>query len=266
MNLALIDVHAHLQDDAYQADRETVVARCREAGMTAVINAGTDLENSRHALKLAENEPIFWALAGFHPHEAKHWTDSAAPIAELENLLNHPKVLGVGEIGLDYHYDFSPHDVQQQVFIAQWDLAARHSLPAVVHIREAFDDFWNLIANRPAPPQVLLHCFSGNMEQARLALDHGFHFSIGGPLTFPKSEETRLIFKFLPADLIHLETDCPYLSPVPFRGKRNEPANVIHAFRKLCEIRQAEPGELATTLSSNAQRLFAPRLIFASLT
>lgn len=261
MTLPLIDVHAHLQDDAFNPDRPATLERCRQAGLAAVINAGTDLPNSRAALAIARAEPLCWALAGVHPHEAKSWTETSLP--ELEPLLDDPKVLGVGEMGLDYHYDFSPREIQKTAFLAQWDLAARRQVPIVVHLREAFDDFWNFIAKRPAPPRVLLHCFSGDLEQARRGLDLGYHFSIGGPLTFPKSDDTRRVFAFLPENAIHLETDCPYLTPVPFRGKRNEPARLEHSFLKLCEIRRTEPAAMAARLATNAREFFGSRLSLA---
>ena len=261
MTLPLVDVHAHLQDEAFADDRAATLERCRQAGLAAVINAGTDLPDSRAALEIAHAESFCWALVGVHPHEAKTWTETSLP--ELEALLADPKVLGLGEMGLDYHYDFSPREIQKTAFLAQWDLAARRGVPAVVHLREAFDDFWTVTAGRPAPPRVLLHCFSGDLDQARRALDHGYAFSIGGPLTFTKSEETRKVFSFLPDTLIHLETDCPYLAPIPFRGKRNEPVRIEHSFLKLCEIRRAEPAAMAQRLADNARAFFAPRLVLA---
>lgn len=264
MTLPLIDVHAHLQDEAYNPDRPATLERCRQAGLAAVINAGTDLPNSRAALAIAHEQPFCWALVGVHPHEAKSWT--ATTLADLEPLLDDPKVLGVGEMGLDYHYDFSPRDIQKTAFLGQWDLAARRRQPAVVHLREAFDDFWAFIDDRPAPQKVLLHCFSGDLEQARRALDHGFHFSIGGPLTFPKSDDTRRVFSFLPESVIHLETDCPYLTPVPFRGKRNEPARLEHSFLKLCELRRTEPATMAARLADNARTFFGAKLTLAEPT
>ncbi|HOY66937.1 MAG TPA: TatD family hydrolase [Candidatus Ozemobacteraceae bacterium] len=254
----LIDTHAHLQDEAFSVDFADVLARIRATRPAAVINAGTDLATSRRAVEMARAEPGFWALAGVHPHEAKTW--NASTRASLEELLAEPETIGVGEIGLDYHYDFSPRDTQREVFLTQWRLAAELDLPAIIHVREAFDDFFAFIADGPRPSRVLLHCFSGNLDIARRALDAGFSFSIGGPLTYPKSEETRTIFRFLPDDRIHLETDCPYLAPVPFRGKRNDPSLLQHTFRKLCEIRQADPDELAAILRENAVRFFAPRL------
>lgn len=258
MALLFVDTHSHLQDEAFNADREAVLERCEKEGLAAVINAGTDLESTKAALDLAGKKAWMWALAGFHPHDASKWRDDSLP--RLENLLSEPKVLGVGEIGLDYHYDHSPREVQKEVFLIQWDLAARLKAPAVIHLREAFDDFFDLIKGKAAPPRVILHCFSGNLEVARKALDLDFSFSIGGPITFSKNEEGRSVFRFLPVGKIHLETDCPYLAPEPFRGKRCEPAHVIHSFRKMVQIRKEDQETLAQKLLNNALAFFGPKL------
>ncbi len=254
----LIDVHAHLMDEKFSGDVGEVIRRCEENKMAAVINAGTDLETSSAAIRLAESKEWVWALAVFHPHDAKKWDDSS--LGEIERLLDHPKVVGIGEIGLDYHYDFSPRDVQIQVFSHQWNLAAKRKIALVVHVREAFDDFFDYVIKNPGPSRVLMHCFSGNMDHARKALDLGFDFSIGGAITFKKSEETRNVFRALPITNIHLETDCPYLAPEPFRGKRCEPSHVLHTFRRLCAERQADPPKVLNQLHENALRLFSPKL------
>lgn len=254
----LIDTHAHLQDEAFAGDFDAVVEKIAASDPAAIINAGTDIATSRRAVEIARMRPWFWALAGMHPHDAKKW--DASSLDELRRLTDDPRTLGIGEIGLDYHYDFSPRDTQREVFLTQWRLGAKLGMPVIIHIREAFDDFFRFIEGEPRPPRVLLHCFSGDLDTARKALDAGFSFSIGGPLTYPKSEETRTIFRFLPDDRIHLETDCPYLAPVPFRGKRNDPSLIEHTFRKMCEVRRTEPEEMACILRDNALRFFAPKL------
>lgn len=254
----LVDTHAHLQDEAFAGDFEAVVEKIAATNPAAVINAGTDLGTSGRAVEISRMKPWFWALAGVHPHDAKKW-DASSP-GELRRLAGDPRTLGIGEIGLDYHYDFSPRETQREVFLAQWRIGVELDVPVIVHIREAFGDFFRFIEGEPKPPRVLLHCFSGDMDTARRALDAGFSFSIGGPLTYPKSEDTRTIFRFLPDDRIHLETDCPYLTPIPFRGKRNDPSLIGHTFRKLCEVRRADPDEMAQILRENALRFFAPKL------
>jgi len=255
--MSLIDVHAHCQDPKLYKDLKGLVYRAKKEGLAAIINSGTDLDTSRQAVAMAEEEAILWAMVGFHPHEARLWNEHSEPA--LKKLFSHGKVLGIGEIGLDYHYDFSPKDVQKEVFLKQWNMAAESDLPVMIHIREAFDDYFDIISQVKIPQKVIMHCFSGDMTIARKALDLGFEFSIGGPLTFPKSDETRKIFEFLPDDRIHLETDCPYLAPQAFRGKTNEPFYIIHAFRKLCEIRKTSPVKLSETLIENAHRFFGEK-------
>ena len=255
--MPLIDVHAHLQDSAFDQDRSDVIERCLTSGFDAVVLAGTTVPESRKIVEMAESNALLWALVGVHPHEAKDWSDSA--IGELEELLNHPRVLGIGEIGLDFHYNFSSPDLQRQALREQWALAAQHQVPVEVHIREAFEDFFSTIKDLPAPPNVLLHCYSGGMDQLETCLERGFHFSIGGTLTFRKAEETRRAFSRIPIDRIHLETDCPYLSPEPFRSRRNEPANLSHTLRKLAEVRDLPIEELEKQLSANARQFFGTK-------
>lgn len=250
----LIDVHAHLTDEKLAGDVPSIIERAAAAGVHTILTVGTDLPTSRAALDLARRFPDIWAAVGVHPHDANGWNDGSA--AELEGLLADDRVVALGEMGLDYHYDFSPRAVQRRVFQTQWELATRLQVTAVVHIREAFDDFFALAASSPPPPRVLLHCFSGTLDQARKALDLGFEFSVGGPLTYPKNQETRTIFGFLPADRIHLETDCPYLAPQPRRGKANEPAFLALTAEGLAKTRGLPIDTLADTLLANARRLF----------
>ncbi|MBF0546495.1 MAG: TatD family hydrolase [Candidatus Riflebacteria bacterium] len=254
----LFDVHSHLQDEAFSKDLSNVIADIEKSKLSGVINAGTDLDTSRAGIKLAEENPKFWAMAGFHPHDAKKWQDDS--LKELKKLLDHPKVLGIGEIGLDYHYDFSPRDVQKSVFSQQWILAAEMNLPIEVHIREAFDDFWKIIKELPKPSKVLLHCFSGGIEEAKKALDLDFSFSIGGVITFPKSLVTVEVFKMLPIERIQLETDSPYLSPIPFRGRRNNPTLIFHTFEKVCEIKSLDFSSAAQKFLLNINSFFGSKI------
>ncbi len=271
MATGLVDIHAHLTDEKLAGDVPAVLARAGAAGLAAILTVGTDLPTSRAALALAHAppghpppipdapSPSVWAAVGVHPHDATTWAPATA--AELEQLWADPRVVALGEMGLDYHYDFSPREVQRTVFRTQWELAARLGAPAVVHVREAFDDFFALIAALPRPPQVLLHCFSGDLDTARRALELGFDFSVGGPLTYPKGQATRTIFGFLPLDRLHLETDCPYLAPQPRRGKVNEPSFLPMTLAVLGQVRQIAPAELACRLADNARRLF-PKMRF----
>ena len=256
-DLRLIDVHAHLQDEKFADDLPDVVRRAGNAGVTRIVNAGTTVADSRRAVEIAAQYPGCLALIGIHPHEASSF--DADSINELKAMAGEPAVLGIGEIGIDFHYDFSPRDVQIKVFKELWRLAAELQMPAVIHVREAYDAFFEAIAGLPAPTGVLLHCFSGDLDIARRAVDMGFHFSIGGALTFPKSDLTREVFGFLPADRIHLETDCPYLAPQFKRGKRNEPAYLTATIEQLAKVRRLSTAAMAEILNRNAIELFGTK-------
>ena len=255
--LFLIDVHAHLQDEKFSEDRAETIKRATLAGVKRIVNAGTSVEDSKRAVEIAEAFPGCLALVGIHPHDASTFNESA--LAALENMASHPGVVGIGEIGLDFHYDFSPRDVQIDVFKRLWKLASDLSLPAVIHVREAYDAFFSAISGNLRPDKVMLHCFSGDLEIARTAIDMGFHFSIGGALTFPKSDLTREVFSLLPGERIHIETDCPYLAPQPKRGKRNEPAYLPHTLEYLAKIRHTSSSLLAESLKQNAISFFGSK-------
>ena len=256
--LHLIDVHSHLQDEKFREDCEEVIKRAVEAGVTRIINAGTNLADSQKAIDIARQHPCCLALVGVHPHDASTFNEET--LKQLANLATDPNVIGIGEIGLDFHYDFSPRETQKNVFIELWQLAAKLNLPAVIHVREAYDSFFSAIEGCTAPEKVLLHCFSGDLEIARKAAEKGFHFSTGGALTYPKSEMTREVFKMLPIDKIHLETDCPYLAPQPRRGKRNEPSYMQFTLDALAELRGLTKIEMAEILKRNAIEFFGERL------
>ena len=224
--MSLIDSHCHLDSPEFDADRDAVIERAFEAGVEHMVAIGTgsgppDLEAG---VRLAEKYPAFYATVGVHPHDAA----KAAPadLQRLAGLLQHPKVIAVGEIGLDYHYDFSPREVQQKVFIEQMAIAAAARKPIVIHTREAWDDTLALIEQywKPHGLPGIMHCFSGGPAEAERALEIGFYLSFGGILTFPKALDVQAAAKLAPDDRILIETDAPYLAPVPKRGKRNEPA------------------------------------------
>ena len=212
-------------------------------------NGPPDLEA---AVRLADRYEFIYATVGIHPHDAS----KAAPesFARLGELMRHPKVVAVGEIGLDYHYDFSPRDVQRGVFERQLGLAAERGKPIVIHTREAWEDTLAILRNSWRGAGIM-HCFTGDRKQAREALDLGFHLSFGGVLTFPKAEEVREAARMTPDDRLLVETDCPYLAPVPHRGKRNEPAFVVETVKRLGEVRGRRPEEIAEITTSNWERL-----------
>ena len=252
--MRLVDSHCHLDDRQFDEDREQVIERARDAGVERMMAIGTgdgppDLEPGT---RLAERYPFLYATAGVHPHEAS----KAKPetFAHLRKLARHPKVLAIGEIGLDYHYDFSPRDVQGAVFVEQLRVAAEAGKPIVIHTREAWADTLAVLRDHWRGAGIM-HCFTGDAAQARDALDLGFHLSFGGVLTFPKAENVREAARITPEDRLLVETDCPYLAPVPHRGKRNEPAFLADTVRRLAEVRGTTAETVAEVTTRNFDRL-----------
>jgi len=251
----LVDSHCHLDDEQFAQDRDATIERARAAGVERMMAIGTgggpaDLEV---AIRLAAQYPFIYATIGVHPHDAAKATPET--FARMAELASQPKVLAIGEIGLDYHYDFSPRDVQRSVFVAQLDLAARARKPIVIHTREAWDDTLAMIREAGLPNGGIMHCFTGGPQEAEQALALGFHLSFGGILTFPKADNVREAAALTPADRILVETDAPYLAPVPHRGKRNEPAFMIETARRLGEVRGVTPDEIASVTTRNFERL-----------
>jgi len=258
--MSLIDSHCHLDDAQFEADRQAVMERALAAGVTGMLAIGTgdgppDLEAG---IRLAETHDYVWATVGVHPHDARK--AEAGTWRRLEQLLPRPKVVAVGEIGLDYHYDNSPRDQQRAAFIEQMRIAGAARKPIVIHTREAWEDTWRLVEEHWAPLGLggIMHCFSGGPEEARRALDMGFYLAFGGVVTYPKADRVREAARLTPLDRLLVETDAPYLAPVPMRGKRNEPAFVVHTAHRLAELR-GEPFEaLASAATENFHRLCLP--------
>jgi TatD DNase family protein len=252
-----IDSHCHLDNDQFAPDRDEVVQRAIDAGLEHIVAIGTgdgppDLEAG---IRLADRYPSFYCTVGIHPHDAAKATSET--YRNLEQLLRHPKVVAIGEIGLDYHYDFAPREIQRDVFIQQMRIARDAAKPIVIHTREAWEDTLALLAEHwPATLGGIMHCFSGGPNQAARALELGFHLSFGGILTFPKSLDSQEAARSAPADRILIETDAPYLAPVPKRGKRNEPAFIVETARKLADLRGVSLESIATVTSANFRRLF----------
>jgi TatD DNase family protein len=251
--MTLVDTHCHLDDAKFDEDREQAIERAVAAGVTRLmaIGTGNGPPDLAVAVRLADLYPFIYATIGVHPHDASKATGET--FDRLRELAAHPKVLAVGEIGLDYHYDFSPRDVQLSVFERQLALAAEAEKPIVIHTREAWED--TLAAVAALPHGGIMHCFTGDAAQARQALDRGFHLSFGGVLTFPKAESLREAARLAPDDRILVETDCPYLAPVPHRGKRNEPAFVVDTVRRLAEVRGTTPENIAQLTTRNFEAL-----------
>ncbi len=250
----LIDSHCHLDSDQFDPDREDVINRALAAGVTQMVAIGTgngppDLEAG---IRLADQYEFIYATVGVHPHDASKPFDES----HLAALTHHPKVIAIGEIGLDYHYDFSPRETQHAVFIKQMQIAAAANKPIVIHTREAWDDTIQLIRDHwDHSLGGIMHCFSGNPEQVKQALDLGFYLSFGGIVTFPKALEIQESARQCPADRILIETDAPYLAPVPKRGKRNEPAFIIETVRKLAQLRNTTEQAIADSTTKNFHRL-----------
>ncbi|MBI3603436.1 MAG: TatD family hydrolase [Nitrospirae bacterium] len=253
----LIDSHAHLDDARYNEDREAVIARARQAGVDTFVTIGCDLATSRAAVELATRYPFVYASVGVHPHEVKQigddWYD------ELRRLAARPKVIAYGEIGLDYHYNYSPPKLQRDRFREQIGLARELGLPIIIHTRDAQEDTIAILKEEKAQELGgVFHCFSGDARLATAALDLGFFLSFSGVITFQNATTLRDIVKTAPMDRILVETDCPYLTPVPHRGKRNEPAYVCQVVEKIAEIKgtTVTVEEIGQVTSENARRLF----------
>ena len=259
-----IDSHAHLEGKRFDADREQVIARARESGVEAIVAIGNgDGPGTLDCgIRLAAQHDFMYATVGIHPHEAEQAKDS--DFDEMATLVKHPKVIAWGEIGLDYFYDHSPRDVQKQVFLRQMELAKVVKLPIVIHCRpsdgseNAWDDCLMLIKEHWSPTGLggIMHCFTGTVEHARYSLDLGFMISFAGNITFPKAQNIRDAAQIVPLDRMLIETDSPYLAPVPYRGKRNEPVFVIETARQIGGLRGMTPEAVGEQTTENFRRFF----------
>jgi TatD DNase family protein len=250
-----VDSHCHLDDRRFDEDRASTLARAREAGVGRFVTIGCDEENSRRALGLAATHPDIWASVGVHPHEAAKVSERFVEV--IEELTRHPRCVAVGECGLDYYYDNSPRAEQREVFAAQIALARRVNKPLVVHVRDAWEDCLEILEREGASEcGGVIHCFSGEAEHAKKSLELGFYISIPGIVTFKKPGDLPEVVQQTPLERLLIETDSPYLAPLPFRGKRNEPGYVVEVAKKIAELRGAELGEISRATSENAARLF----------
>jgi len=253
----LIDSHCHLDSEQFNDDREAVIDRALAAGVERMltIGSGEGPPDVEVAIRLADRYPMLYASIGVHPHDASKAT--AEIYRRFAELAMHPKVVAVGEIGLDYHYDHSPRQVQRDVFAEQMRIAADARKPILIHTREAWTDTMALIRRHGNPAfGGVIHCFTEGPSEAREALDLGFHISFAGIVTFPKSAGVQEAARMVPADRLLVETDAPFLAQVPHRGKRNEPAFVVQTARKVAELRGVDAEEIATITIANFERLF----------
>jgi TatD DNase family protein len=250
----LVDSHCHLDFADFAPEREVVIARARAAGVGTMLTIATRLDEFAGVRAIAEADDDIWCSVGAHPHEAADHADLSS--SELTALTAHPKVLGIGETGLDFHYDLSPRPVQERVFRTHLEAARATGLPPIIHAREADKDIARILAEERPPPGVL-HSFSSGRELAETALKLGFFVSISGIVTFKNATELRAIVRDLPLDRLLVETDSPYLAPVPYRGRRNEPAFVAATAAAVAALKELEPEALAAATTANFFRLFA---------
>jgi len=252
--MKLFDTHCHLNDEAFRDDVPAVLTRAREAGVENLLVVGYDLASSQQALKLAEDFPGIFAAVGFHPHEAA--TVSGEDLAKIEKMLTHEKVVALGEIGLDYHYDHSPRELQREVFRQQLAVAAKMKKPVIIHVREAHPDLLAGLKDGGLPYRGVMHCYSGSKELTREYLKLNMYISIGGPVTFTNAKKMPEMLKEIPTERLLIETDAPYLTPHPFRGQRNEPAYLTRVAMKISEILGLTPREVADLTRNNAYACF----------
>jgi TatD DNase family protein len=253
--MILFDTHAHLDGEEYATDREEMIARARSAGVVHIVNVGFNLESSRRSVRLAEEYDLIYAAVGIHPHDAAE----AGPgyLEELKEMAAHPRVVALGEMGLDYYRDLSPRPVQQKIFREQLALARELELPFIIHDREAHGDLMKILReNRPGPSGGVLHCYSGSWEMARECLALGLYLSIAGPVTYSNANRLKEIVTRVPLDRLLIETDAPYLSPAPYRGKRNEPAYVACTAEEIARLRCLKTEDLAKACTENGRKLF----------
>ncbi len=255
-----VDSHAHIDGTEFDGDREEVIQRARDAGVSAILNIGTGDPHSgalERAVKLAEQHADIYTAIGTHPHDARLFDDTAEQVI-LKLLTESTRVIAWGEIGLDFHYDNSPRDVQMKVFQRQLQLAREAKLPVIIHTREAEAETVEILKSQGARAGLtgIMHCFSGSGWLAQQAIDLGFYVSFSGIVTFKKAEELRTIATQVPLDKLLIETDCPFLAPVPFRGKRNEPGYVVEVARCLGALHEKTVEEMGQITSRNFARLF----------
>jgi len=251
----LFDSHAHLDASKFDKDRDAVIKRAYESGVTHIMNPGADYESSVNAVKLSEQYEFIYAAVGIHPHDAETLDDMMLGL--IKAMARKPKVKAIGEIGLDYHYDFSPRDVQVYWFKKQLQLAKELKMPVIIHDREANDDVLRILKEENSfETGVLMHCFSGSAELARQYIKLGAYLSIAGPVTFKNSRKLKEVIEMVPLDRLMIETDSPYLTPEPFRGKRNESKYVRYVAEKIAEIKGLTFEEVAIQTASNAKKYF----------
>lgn len=251
----LIDSHAHLDDTRFDKDRDELIKSLKDVGVDLVINPGADLQSSIKSVSLSEQYDNIYAAVGIHPHSAKEMDESTLEV--LKSFTNREKVVAIGEIGLDYYYDNSPRDIQKHRFIEQLDLAKEVDLPVIIHSRDAAGDTFDILKSaQDGSLKGVLHCYSGSVEMALEYIKLGFYISIAGPVTFKNARIVKEVAKAVPMDRLLIETDSPYLTPEPYRGKRNEPIYIRYVAGTIAELRGISFEEVAIKTAENTKKLF----------
>lgn len=252
--MRLFDTHAHLTDERFDPDREALIASFPEKNIALVMDIACDVREADKTMALLERYPYVYAAVGMHPHIAAE--TQLHHLDEMKALAAHEKVMAIGEIGLDYHYDFAPRDVQKKWFALQLELAEELNLPVSLHVREAFGDCMDILRAHKNGLKGVMHCFSGSLETAYLCMDMGLYIAFGGAITFDNAKKLSAVAARVPLESIVLETDCPYLTPVPLRGRRNDPTLMAHTAAKLAQLQERPLEEIAEQTFQNALRLF----------
>ncbi len=247
------DTHCHTQEQMVETGSDELLQRAREAGVQRFIVIGTDVDTSQQAIDIAAKHDDVWATVGLHPHDATKGVHTIAPLATS------PRVVGIGECGLDYYYEHSPRDIQMPAFAEQIALAKQHNLSLVIHTRDAWEDTFNVLDSEGIPENTIIHCFSGGPDEARACLDRGAYLSFSGIVTFKNATDLREAAKICPLDRLLVETDSPFLAPVPHRGRPNEPAHVGIVGTAIADLRGHDVIDFASITSANALRAF-PRI------
>ena len=245
--------HAHYDDERFDEDRDTLLASFPAEGIETVVNASSDIKSSKASIALSEKYPFFYAAVGVHPHEVENITE--ADIDELRELSKHPKVVAIGEIGLDYYYDLSPRDLQRRWFKRQLELADELKMPVIIHSRDAAQECFDIIKNSNVRNGVI-HCYSGSAEMAEEYIKMGFYIGVGGSLTFKNNKKGVETVERIPIEKILIETDSPYLAPVPYRGKRNDSRLLKYVVERISQIKNIPENDICNITKNNAQNLF----------
>ncbi len=248
----IFDTHAHYDDERFGGDRDELLSSLFEGSVSHIVNCGCDLKSSLTTIALAEKYENLYAAVGVHAHEAESCTDD--DLAKIAELYSHNKVVAVGEIGLDYFYDFSPRERQIEVFRKQIELANKLDLPVIIHDREAHEDTLNIL--KELRPKGVVHCFSGSVEMAKEIIKLGLYIGLGGAVTFKNAKKPIEVAEYLPLDRLLLETDAPYMTPVPFRGKRCDSAHIAYTAEKIAEVKGMDVQELIDVCNENSKKLF----------